>query len=281
MLTLAGCNLTVTNLTPETVPANPSQIYTITASFRPGSQVESSSIAPRIIIDGQSHAMTRGSVGTDIWEFDYQLPAGRTTASYYFICDYRTKNNADTQELTSELQNLNVAGRYVIRPEASRAPVGSRVSILGAGFNPNDIVYFDYTPTRTVFESPSSLSFFVPAVEPGRNYKLTVRGSGVGLDVGTFRVDAISFQVSPAALVLRSGEQQALTFTIPQPAPAGGMLIDVTTDVPDSIVMPEVLVPANATSVTVPVQGGKPGNGSLFFRSSVGESSVAVTVTAR
>lgn len=279
LLLLAGCNLTITNLTPDTVPQNPSQIYTITASFRPNSQVETASIKPRIVIDGQYHPMTRSSVGVDIWEFDYQLPTGRTSASYYFICDFNTKSSSDTQEVTSEIQTLSVAGRYVIRPEATRAPVGSRVSILGAGFTPSDIVYFDNTPTRTVFESPSSLSFFVPAVEPARNYKLAVRGAGVGLDVGTFRVDAISFQVSPAALTLRSGEQQALTFSIPQPAPAGGLLINVTTDAAESVIMPEVIVPANSTSVTVPIQGGKPGTGSLYFRSSAGESTVPVSVT--
>lgn len=282
LLVLAGCKFTITNLTPATVPQNPSQIYTITASFRPtSSNIETASIKPRIIVDGQAHPMSRSSVGVDIWEFEYQLPAGRTTATYYFICDYSTKGSSDTTEVYSELQTLNIAGRYVIRPEANRAPVGSRVSILGAGFNTYDIVYFDSTPARTVFESPSSLSFFVPSVESARNYKLSVRGSGTPLDVGTFRVDAISFQVSPSALFIRSGENQALTFTIPQPAPGGGMLIDVTTDVPESVVMPEVIVPANATSVTVPVQGGKPGTGSLFFRSSAGDSTVNVTVTAR
>jgi hypothetical protein len=57
------------------------------------------------------------------------------------------------------------------------------------------------------------------------------------------------------------------------------MLIDVQTDIKDSVIMPEVIVPANATSVTIPVQGGKPGTGSLFFRSSAGESTVSVTVT--
>lgn len=279
LLLLAGCNLTITNLTPDTVPQNPSQIYTITASFRPGSQVDTATIKPRIVIDGQYHPMTRSSVGVDIWEFDYQLPAGRTTANYYFIVDFNTKGDSASQEMTSEIQSLSIAGRYVIRPEATRAPVGSRVSILGAGFSPADVVYFDSTPTRTVFESPSSLSFFVPAVEPGRNYKLSVRGAGVGLDVGTFRVDAISFQVEPSALVLKSGEQQALTFTIPQPAPAGGMLIDVRTDIPESVVMPEVIVPANSSSVTIPIQGGKPGTGSLYFRSSAGESTVSVSVT--
>jgi hypothetical protein len=35
---VAGCNLTITNLTPETVPQNPSQIYTITASFAPAAR---------------------------------------------------------------------------------------------------------------------------------------------------------------------------------------------------------------------------------------------------
>jgi hypothetical protein len=285
LLVLTGCNLTITNLTPDKVPANPSQIYTITASFRPTSgQIDPASIAPRIIIDGQAYKMTKSSVGTDIWEFEYQIPAGRASATYYFICEFASKENAGgvPTEMYSELQTMNIAGRYVIRSEATRAPVGSRVSVLGAGFTTADLVYFDSTPTRTVFESPSSLSFFVPAVAAGKTYKLSVMNSVTGnLDVGTFRVDAISFQVSPAALVLRQGESQALTFTIPSPAPAGGMLIDVRTDVPESVIMPEVMVPANATSVTVPVQGGKPGNGSLFFTSSAGESSVAVTVTAK
>lgn len=285
LLVLTGCNLTITNLTPDKVPANPSQIYTITASFRPtNGQIDPASIAPRIIIDGQAYKMTKSSVGTDIWEFEYQIPAGRASATYYFICEFTSKENAGgvPTEMYSELQTMNIAGRYVIRSEATRAPVGSRVSVLGAGFTTADLVYFDSTPTRTVFESPSSLSFFVPAVAAGKTYKLSVMNSVTGnLDVGTFRVDAISFQVSPAALVLRQGESQALTFTIPSPAPAGGMLIDVRTDVPESVIMPEVMVPANSTSVTVPVQGGKPGNGSLFFTSSAGESSVAVTVTAK
>jgi len=282
LLVLTGCNLTITNLTPNTVPANPSQLYTITASFRPGSQVEPASIAPRIIIDGSAYKMSKSTAGSDLWEFEYQIPAGREDARYYFICEYASKGtSAPTTELSSEMQTMKIAGRYVIRPEATRAPVGSRVSILGAGFTPTDLVYFDQSPTRTVFESPSSLSFFVPAVAPGRTYRLSIVNAGGSLDVGTFRVDAISFAVAPAALALRSGEQQALTFTIPSPAPAGGMLIDVRTDVPDSVIMPEVLVPANANSVTVPVQGGKPGSGSLFFTSSAGESSVAVTITAK
>lgn len=284
LLVLTGCNFTITNLTPGTVPANPSHIYTITASFHPKTQqIIASSIQPRIIIDGQSYPMTKNSAGTDIWEFDYQLPAGRDSAQYYFLCNFRTEgqDSGVPLEIYSPIQSLRIAGRYVIRSEATRAPVGSRVSVLGAGFTPTDVVYFDQAPTRTVFESPSSLSFFVPSVAPARSYKLTVVGSGQNLDVGTFRVDAINFQVTPSTLVLRSGEQQALTFTIPTAAPAGGLLIEVSTDAAPSIIMPEVMVPAGLTSVTVPVQGGKPGTGSLFFKSSAGETSVSITVTGQ
>ncbi len=284
-LLLTGCDLTITNITPETVPANPSQIYTVTARFEvKANSIVRESIHPRIVIDGQSFNMSRATAGTDLWEFDYQLPAGRTNAKYYFIADYSVKSgdSATPRELTSDqVYVMNIAGRYVLRPEANRAPVGSRVSVLGAGFTPTDVVFFDYTPTRTVFESPSTLSFFVPAVDTGHSYAVTVRGGGAELSVGAFRVDAISFQVSPTEMSLRSGEQKAITFTIPNPAPAGGMLVDVTTDVPESVIMPEILIAAGATSVTVPVQGGKPGSGSIYFRSSAGESSIPVTVTAR
>lgn len=282
MLVLTGCHLTITNLTPETVPANPSQIYTITARFEAKSgSIITSSIQPRIIIDGQSYNMSKAAAGIDLWEFEYQLPVGRPNARYYFIADYEIRSNGGSspQEMTSELQVMNIAGRYLLRPEASRAPVGSRVSMLGAGFTPSDVVYFDNIATRTVFESPSSLSFFVPALDAGRSYSLRVSGGGEDLSAGAFRIDAISFQVYPSAVFLRTGEQQAITFTIPNPAPAGGMLVDVTTDAPESVVMPEIIIASGATSITVPIQGGKPGSGSLFFKSSVGESSIPITVT--
>jgi hypothetical protein len=284
LVALTGCQtMTITNMTPDTVPANPSQIYTITASFTPArpTNVDPEKTRARIVIDGQIHDMTRAAAA-NVWEFEYQLPAGRTSANYYFIIEYGMKDSAPgtpLAEVTSELMQIRVADRYVLRPEASRAPVGARVSVLGAGFTPQDVVYFDQTPTRTVFESPSSISFFVPAVPPGQSYNLRLGGGGQTLQVGSFRVDAISFSVSPSALTLRSGEQQAITFTIPQPAPAGGMLIDVQTDIPESVIMPEVIVPAGQSSVTVAIQGGKPGSGSLFFKSSAGESSVPLTVT--
>jgi len=81
---------------------------------------------------------------------------------------------------------------------------------------------------------------------------------------------------------LRTGERQDLTFTIPNAAPAGGLLLDLTTDIPDSVIMPEVLVPQGQTSTTVSVEGGRPGNGSLFLKGfGAGEITVPVNVTGR
>ena len=50
----------------------------------------------------------------------------------------------------------------------------------------------------------------------------------------------------------------------------------------ESVIMPEVIVPQGQTSVTVTVEGGKPGNGNLYLRGfGTGEITVPVTVTAR
>jgi hypothetical protein len=80
---------------------------------------------------------------------------------------------------------------------------------------------------------------------------------------------------------LVGGSSQNLTFSVPNPAPAGGLLLDITTDVPESVIMPEVIVPEGQTSVSVAITGGKPGSGSLFLKGyGSGEVTIAVTVAA-
>ena len=134
---------------------------------------------------------------------------------------------------------------------------------------------------RTVFESPTSLGFYVPALAPGRNYKVSISGATGNSAVGSFRIDGSDVSVDPASLSLAPGQKQALTFTVASPAPAGGLLLDITTDVPDSVIMPEVVVPEGQTSVAVTVEGGKPGTGSLFLKGyGNGEITIPVTVSA-
>ena len=164
----------------------------------------------------------------------------------------------------------------------NRGPVGSRISVLGRGFTPQDAIHFNGAPARTNFESPNALSFFVPPLEPSRNYQVTLNSAAGNSPVGTFRIDASSLTVSPAALSLRTSERTTLTFSLPNPAPPGGTLLDVATDVPESIIMPEVIVPQGQIYVTVSVEGGKPGTGSLYLKGfGSGEVTVPVTVTAK
>lgn len=282
LLFLAGCEMTLTNLTPATLAENPSQIYTFSLRVkRSSSAIQKSSIAPFIIINQQSYKMNKSPLSDDLYDFDFQVPAGHDDIPYYFLVQYKV--DADgyprDRELYTEIQHAKIVRRYVLSLEVSRGPVGARVSVLGRGFTPQDVISFDEVPARTVFDSPNSLSFFVPAMSPNRNYRVTLASGAGNSPVGTFRIDPSTVEINPSSLNLHSGERTTLTFTLPYPAAQGGVLLDVTTDVPESIIMPEVVVPAGQSSVSIPVQGGKKGTGSLFLKGfGQGEITIPVSV---
>jgi hypothetical protein len=285
LLLLSGCNLTITNLTPDVLRENPSQLYTITARVTPtSSSLDRSSLQVSVIIDGQDQAMKRSAETSDVYEYDYPLPRGRDGATYYFLVRFRMNSDEPTKtdEMYSEKRSFTVERRYALPLEANRGPVGARVSVVGRGFTPQDVVFLDSTAARTVFESSSSLSFFVPPVEPNHNYNVAVSGGGSALSAGPFHADATGATVTPSSLTLRAGESQTVTFTIPAAAPQGGLLLDVTTDVPESVIMPEVVVPEGSTNVVVTVKGGKPGAGTLYLKGfGQGEITIPVSVSSR
>ena len=284
LLLLAGCeSVVLTDLTPKSMPENPSNIYTFSLRATARSSTVAG-IAPKIVVDGRSHNMKRSQIGEGVYDFEYQIPAGRDRLAYYFLVNYTIEASGGNtpQETYTQVQQVQIIGRHVIPLEVNRGPVGARISVLGRGFTAQDTVQVGGVAARTFFESSNSLSFFVPALEAGRNYPVKVIGTGGESAAGTFRVDASSVDVSPTSLTLRTGERQNLTFTLPSPAPVGGTLLDVTTDVPESVIMPEVVVPAGQNSVTVSVEGGRAGNGSLFLKGfGSGEVNVAVKVTGR
>lgn len=286
MVVLPGCaTLTLTNLTPPALDENPSEIYTFTLRVTPHTNtILASSIAPKIVIDGKSFDLRKSSLGDGLWEFDYQLPPGREQIPYYFLVDYNVQGNNIEQpaEAYTALQHAVVVRRKVLSMDAYRGPVGARISVLGRGFTPSDTILVNGTAVRTIYEAPTSLSFYVPALDPNHNYSVSLQSPAGSSPVGTFHIDSSTVNIEPSSLTLRTGARQSLTFTIPNPAPDGGTLLDVTTDVPESVIMPEVIVPQGQTSVTVTVEGGKPGNGSLYLKGyGAGEVTVPVTVTAR
>jgi hypothetical protein len=286
LLFLAGCNLTITNLTPDVLPENSSQLYTITVRVKPTDrQLDRSSLQVSAIIDGQDQPMKKIVETSDVYEFDFSLPPGRDEASYYFLARYRFNSDtpAKSYELYSDVFHVKVERRYARPIDPNRGPIGARISVVGRGFTPRDVVYLDATQARTVYQSPDSLSFFVPAVQPNRNYNVAISGGlGSTLSVGTFRADATEASVSPSSLMLRTGETAAVTFSVPTVAPQGGLLLDVTTDIPESVIMPEVVVPAGATNVVITVKGGRPGAGALYLKGfGQGEITIPVSVAAR
>ncbi len=285
LLLLTGCNLTITNLTSDVLRENPSQLYTLTVRVKPTSrELDHASVQVSAVIDGQNLPMRKSTLAGDVYECDYAMPTARDEAAYYFLVRYRfnTSSTTTSYEAYSDIGHLKIIRRFAMPLDPARGPVGARVSLIGRGFTPQDVVYLDTTPARTVFDSPSSLSFYVPPVQPDRIYHVAVGGGGGTLSVGVFRADAAAVTVSPSSLTLRSGEQQALQFGLSNAAPQGGLLLDVTTDAPESVIMPEVVVPEGATNVVVIVQGGKPGTGSLFLKGfGPNEITVPVSVSAK
>jgi hypothetical protein len=163
-----------------------------------------------------------------------------------------------------------------------RGPAGARIAIVGRGFNPQDVVYLDNVPAHTVFESQNSISFSVPAVPAGRSYEVSLNNGTTSQKVGTFRVDGLSLSVNPMEVHVATGAITTLTFSVPNPAPEGGLFVDVTTNIPKSVIMPEVRIPAGSTTATVTIKGGQPGTGSLFVSGGgAGEITIPVSVTAR
>src|ERR1043165_6170830 len=94
-LFLAGCeSVVLTNLTPASLPENPSQIYTITLRVTPKiSTIVAGSTKASIIIDGKNYPMNKSALADGLYEFDYQLPAGRDELAYYFLVNYETETN--------------------------------------------------------------------------------------------------------------------------------------------------------------------------------------------
>lgn len=282
---LAGCDLKVTDLTPKVLPENPSRIYTFALRAEPrNGKVIDDSIRAKIVVDGQIHEMNTGTLGKGVFEFEYQLPSGRDELAYYYLVNYSMElrnGMISHREEYTEITRTRVVGRYVFTMETNRGPVGAKISVVGRGFGNADVIKFDDVPVQTVNESTNSLSFFVPAVQTGRNYRVTLEGAAGSSPVGTFRVDSSQLEVSPSSLTLRTGEVQNLTFTLPSPAPAGGLLLDLTTDIPDAVIMPEVNVPAGLSSTSVEVQGGQPGSGHLFLRGFGASGELRIPVNVR
>mgnify|MGYP001260369783 CR=1 FL=1 len=270
-LFLSGCQqVAVTNLTPAQYPTNPSGTYTISMSAQPhDADALQETIQAYITIDGETYAMRESSLGDYIYDFDYKIPAGQDEASYYFHVNYETRMSkanphSDPKEMNSGLYHLSLVNRYITSIDSERGPVGATIPVLGRGFTPYDRIYVGATEASTRYESGHAMTFTVPPLAPGQIYPVELRNEQGNLPIGHFRIDASSIKSSQSEIHLEMGESTIVVFKLDFDAPYGGLPISITTDVPSSVVMPEVMIPEGARTVSVPIQGSIPGEGTLF-----------------
>ncbi|MDR1595439.1 MAG: IPT/TIG domain-containing protein [Puniceicoccales bacterium] len=261
-----GCNSIIRNDTPEKIPQNSSEIYTMAMTVVPnGRDIAIDENSARIVIDGEVHNMNKS--GTWEYTYDYKRPPKKHRASYYYEVDYveKSRRNERSKLDRSCLYDLTIANRYVIGFESGRGIPGSLCTLIGRGFEDGDYIEIGNIKCQTTFISPNSLSFTVPMMETRGKYHARLVSDNGDIGLGVFTVDPMMLYASLPKIELSSGEKQALSVSIDFDAPEGGILIDVTTNVPESIVMDDILIPAGANSAVVMVQGATSGSAMLYL----------------
>ena len=118
----------------------------------------------------------------------------------------------------------------------------------------------------------------MPNVTSAMSHSVEVRGVSTE-SAGTLKVDpGLPLRVIPDSLTLQQGQRQALAFAMDNPAPMGGLYINVTTDIPNSVIMPEVIIPEAARTVNIAVRAGEPGAGSLYIQGP-GMNEIVIPIT--
>lgn len=280
---LSSCRQpTFINLTSQNISQNPSGIYTLQTEVDiQDRRVLKDSVSVSVIVGGESIPMVVDPVNSALWSCDYKLPQGFDEATYYFQVNYSTKLNSGATkpgEIKSDLQVFRLENRYVGNLAAYRGPVGVEIAVQGRGLTKYDSITFGDKKTQTRYLSENELRFTVPALPSGIDYPVQLIGGPHGaLDIGNFRIDKSPLGVVPSSLEIASGDSANLLFKIDYEAPIGGLEIEVKTNIPESIVMPEAKISEGDRTINIPVQGGAPGEGKLII-TAPGYDSVEIPV---
>ncbi len=280
-----GCRVAMINLTPENTPTNPSSRYGFSMQVKGiHSKVNDQEIQSYLVIDGKRHPM-KPTTTPRVFSVDYKVPSGQQQAAYYFDVDYTTKKSGERYDrhFKSMLYRLNLIDKYVTL-ETQRALVGSQIGLVGRGFTPEDRILVGGRQAETQYASTNALSIIVPNLPVNERYPVELLSEGESILVGTLQIDSACLTVESdhfgpdGTLHLESGQEAELYLEIQAPAPKGGLAIDITTDIPDSVIMPKVKIKEGQTQASIPITGDAPGQGELFF-SAEGYSEVSVPVS--
>ena len=266
LLGLAGCAQTLTNITPEVAQRNPSNLYRFTTQCNVlETKVVPGSFDLNLVIDGEKHALKSEALTPAFFYYDHILDAERTEAKYYFELKYQLNNRGKVRNYSAKtaLATFKIEERCCFCLDNERAPVGSSIKILGRGFTAGDRVIVGEYNAVTSFESENVLKFIIPPVIAGKAYPVYAICNDQKTFVSNLLIDNSRFFIEPDSVELEKGEK--VSFTVETNAPvATDLYVNVTTDIPNSVIMPEVVIKAGEMSATVEIEGGDAGKGSLF-----------------
>lgn len=261
------------NLTSTNISQNPSGIYTIqTEVDLQDRKIFSDSIEVFLYVGGEAYPMVKDPVNPSLWSCDYKLPSGFDEATYYYQANYlieRENGSQAKRSQKSDLQVFRLENRYVGNLAAYRGPVGVEIAVQGRGLTKYDSITIGGEKASTRYLSENELRFTVPSLPADLDYSVQLIGGPHGaLDIGNFRIDESTLGVVPSSLEIQSGDSATLLFKIDFEAPTGGIPIDIKTNIPTSVIMPEAFIAAGDKTVNIPVRGGEPGEGKMIVTAS-------------
>jgi hypothetical protein len=261
------------NLTSTNISQNPSGIYTIqTEVDLQDRKIFYDSIEVVLYVGGEAYPMVKDPVNPSLWSCDYKLPSGFDEATYFYQANYLIERDNGSQakrSLKSDLQVFRLENRYVGNLAAYRGPVGVEIAVQGRGLTKYDSITMGGEKASTRYLSENELRFTVPSLPADLDYSVQLIGGPHGaLDIGNFRIDESTLGVVPGSLEIQSGDSATLLFKIDFEAPVGGIPIDIKTNIPASVIMPEAFIAAGDKTVNIPVRGGEPGEGKMIVTAS-------------
>jgi len=268
---ISGCRQpNFINLTSNNVSQNPSGIYTLQTELEIQDRgIKAETVEVFAVVGGEKLVMVQDEFNSQLWSCDYKLPAGFDEATYYYEAKYSSiLDNGDTADrsVTSDLQVFRLENRYVGNLASYRGPVGSEIAVQGRGLTKYDKIVLGELDTTTRYLSENELRFIVPSLPAGLEYTAKLVGGAQGaFEIGQFRIDESKIGVVPSSLEIQSGDSATLLFKIDYEAPSGGLPIDVRTNIPDSVIMPEAVISEGDKTVNIPIKGGNAGEGKLLI----------------
>jgi hypothetical protein len=262
------------------MPQNPSHKYTFAMSFRNiNGDILQNSIQPFIVIDGKKYEMQKHPDGNNIFIYDYQF-YDIGPILYYFELSYTMNRHGNIREkiAKSELFRTEITNKYIFALDTNRGPVGAKVSIVGCGLGKNDKVYMDDRNLPTHWLSTGVIEFTIPPTECDREYEIYLVSNRKKLLAGTFFVDRSNLRCSSDFIHLDNGENQRLIFMLDHGAPAEGLLLEITTDIPKSIIMPEVHFTPGERTTSINIKGSDQSAKGMLFVNAKGFTTLEIPV---